>query len=386
MPSGDLPVGANGKRNGEMSAGYIMGLKLPQLMLRMICPLLAALLGACRPCADVHLKVLSVENRGSYECRTAAILTSAGDSIPVCLLVPELTPGKKYPAVLMLHDHGARFDIGKEKLACPSDGCPDYIRRSSEEWTRRYFDGAYMADSLASQGYVVLVPDALYWGGRSSADARRWSELSFGSGHQDDGARGPECRDSLKVLKERVFNAQKYVHDSLLASSGVEWASKILEDDMTAASVLASLPFVDRSRTGAFGFSMGAHRCWLLSAFSDDIRFGASVCWMLMKEDYDATSVSDLSMRISGLRDSLDFPDIAGMACPKPMLFISGSEDPLFPEESVRKAFRRITGIYSSHGVPDKAVTAFSDEGHHCGRDVQDSVYAFFSRCISAAE
>lgn len=360
-----------------------MVLKLPQLLFRTVSAVLAVMSAACRPCADVCLTVLSVEDRGSYECRTAAILTSGGDSIPAFLLVPELSPGKRYPAVLMLHDHGARFDIGKEKLVRPPAGCPDCIRRSSEQWAGRYFDGAYMADSLASQGYVVLVPDALYWGGRTSDDVRLWSRLTFGSPCTDTSCGPCVSEDSLKVLKKKIFNAQKHVYDSLMASSGTEWARKILVDDMAAASALASLPFVDRDRTGAFGFSMGAHRCWLLSAFSDDIRFGASVCWMLMKADYDSASVSDLSMRITELRDSLDFPDIAALACPKPMLFISGRSDHLFPEESVREAFSRISGIYSSYGVPDMVVTAFSEQGHHCGREVQDSVYAFFRRCVS---
>ncbi len=369
-----------------MSQRYNIGLKLPLLLLMATCLTSAVLLSSCRPSHDAFLKVLSVEDRGSYECRSVVIVTTARDSIPASLLVPELSPGKRYPAVLMLHDHGARFDIGKEKLASPPEGCPDYLRRSSEEWTGRYFDGAYMADSLASQGYVVLVPDALYWGSRSSSDARRWSDLKFGGCSSVKGELLPEDKDAIKVLKQKVFDAQKDVYDSLMTSSGVEWARKILHDDMTAASVLASLPFVDRDRTGAFGFSMGAHRCWLLSAFSDDVRFGAAVCWMLMKADYDSSSVSDLSMRIRKLRDSLDFPDIAGLACPKPMLFINGRTDHLFPEASAAEAFRRISEIYSVHGVPGMAVTSFSDGGHHCGREVQDSVYAFFARCVSADE
>lgn len=369
-----------------MSLRYTIGPKLPLHLVKAVCTVSAVLLAACRPSNEAFLKVLSVEDRGSHECRSVVIVTTGGDSIPASLLVPDLSPGKRYPAVLMLHDHGARFDIGKEKLASPPEGCPDYLRRSSEEWTGRYFDGAYMADSLAAQGYVVLVPDALYWGSRSSSDARRWSEQNFGGSSSVKGELPQEEKDALKALKKKVFDAQKDVYDSVMASSGVEWARKILDDDMTAASVLASLPFVDRDRTGAFGFSMGAHRCWLLSAFSDDVRFGAAVCWMLMKKDYDSTSVSDLSMRISELRDSLDFPDIAGLACPKPMLFINGRADHLFPEASAAEAFRRISEIYSAHGAPGKAETSFSEGGHHCGREVQDSVYAFFSRCISAAE
>lgn len=342
--------------------------------------------GTGGPTADKML-VTASEQRNGYECRLVEFTAADGDVVPAYLLVPDAAEETECPAVLMLHDHGARFDIGKEKLVSPLRMAPVHVTASSRQWADKYFDGAYMADSLASKGYVVLVPDALYWGGRSASDAQKWSRLEFGQAESEAQATADvDRRDSLKTLKKRVFDGQKVMADSLLRN-GVVWAEKILSDDADALSLLASLPYVDESRIGAFGFSMGAHRCWLLSASSDVVKCGAAVCWMMMKEDYDDSSVSDLSMRIPSLRDRYDFPDVARFTFPKPMLFISGREDHLFPSASVEKAFDRMRRIYSEKGAAGAGeclVTEFSDEGHHCGLAVQREVYGFFDRHLAS--
>ena len=340
--------------------------------------------GCGRTQADhAEMTVLGTEDRGTYECLTIEMTVADGDRVKAYLLVPDHGPGDRLPAVLMLHDHGARFDIGKEKLACPPSDEPLRVRNSSAQWADKYFGGAYMADSLAAGGYVVLVADALYWGDRCSRDALAWSEMTFGrspsvSGNEREAdgpgnARNPDAR----LFKAAAFEGQRHLYDSL-ARNGRIWAEKILDDDKACASFLASLPYVDRDRVGAFGFSMGAHRCWLLAAFSDDIKFGAAVCWMTTKSAYDSDNASDLSMRIPSLRDTMDFPDISRLTRPKPMLFINGEDDHLFPKEAVYEAFGRMQSEYA--GCPPGTLrTYFVPGGHHCGRAVQDSVISFFS-------
>lgn len=304
------------------------------------------------------------------------------ERIRAYLLVPDSFSVKKLPAVVMLHDHGACFDIGKEKLVRPA-GAPANVERSSAQWAMKYFDGRYFGDYLASKGYVVLAADALYWGERSSEDARRWSCLTFGDA-EDIKLPSDSAKAEVKRLKDAVYQGQAAVYDSL-AAQGTVWAEKILQDDIASVKLLCSLPFVDRNRIGAFGFSMGAHRCWLLAAFSRRVKCGAAVSWMTLAEAYDSCNPSDLSMRIPSMRKSMDFPDIATMLRPKPMLFLSGDGDPLFPEGSVREAFSRMRAIY---GIPadrdtrSPLETAFFSGGHSCGTDVQDAVADFFGRTL----
>ena len=111
-----------------------------------------------------EMSTLAVEDRGGYECRYVEFAVGKDcdgkERIKAYLLVPE--GDEKHPAIVMLHDHGARFDIGKEKLVKPmasvlDKGEDDHIMRSSRQWIDKNFDGVYLADSLASLGYLSLI-------------------------------------------------------------------------------------------------------------------------------------------------------------------------------------------------------------------------------------
>jgi len=332
------------------------------------------------------MKVLASEDRGSYECAYVEFSVEKTERVKGYLLVPDFASRKeKCPAVLMLHDHGARFDIGKEKLVRPMsslfpNGDNDHIVRSSRQWIDKNFDGVYLADSLASLGYVVLVSDALYWGERSSADARRWSELTYSDSDNmsstSDRMLGSKARkDTLKILKSRVYDGQKCLYDSLL-DKGVIWAEKILRDDVASVNLLKSLPYVDKRRIGAFGFSMGAHRCWMLAAFCDDVRCGVALSWMTTLDREERMKASDYSMAVMPMREQMDFGDIGMYLVPKPMFFLNGESDHLFPKDKSQKAFDKLHGYYDEAGS-GALRTEFFDGGHHCGKIVQKMIVEY---------
>lgn len=342
-----------------------------------------------------RMKVLAEEDRGKYVCQLIEYSVDnshvdckgrkvkGSERIQGYLLLPDAARKGKCPAILMLHDHGARFDIGKEKLVRPiasvlSDGAEDHIMRSSEQWTYKYFDGVYLADSLAASGYVVLVSDALYWGSRSTEATQRLSELSYGGPSEvvmDKAAR----KKLSNRLKKQIYEGQRDVYDSL-QNRGVIWAEKILRDDVAAARLLAGLSSVDENRVGAFGFSMGAHRCWLLAAFCDNVKYGVALSWMAALESYQAAHASDCSMRIQPMRDYMDFGDIGMYLAPKPMLFLNGDSDHLFSQEQVQIAFRKLHGHYSANPAVTEGIlrTEFFEGGHYCGKSVQKTIVSFF--------
>lgn len=345
-----------------------------------------------------RMKTLAKEPRDGYECRYIEFSTEDNERIKAYLLVPDKTSRVwKCPAVVMLHDHGARFDIGKEKLVKPMasvlpEGEEDHIMKSSQQWTDKNFDGAWFADSLASLGFVVLVADALYWGERSSDGAHKWSELSYG-----DSAGGSyaelspkERKEKVKALKNEVYDGQKTLYDSLY-DRGIIWAEKMLRDDVASVRLLCRLPYVDKRNIGAFGFSMGAHRCWMLAAFCDEVKCGAALSWMTSLDREERMKPSDYSMAVMPMREQLDFGDIGLFLAPKPMLFLNGSEDHLFPMQKVETAFRKLQGHYSdynrAHGVLTEPAfeplqTVFFNGGHHCGYDVQTTIVRFLDDCL----
>ena len=123
--------------------------------------------------------------------------------------------------------------------------------------------------------------------------------------------------------------------------------------------LLAALPYVDAGRIGCFGWSMGAHRAWLLAAFCPVVKTGVALCWMTLKRTQAQ-------------------PPIARWLCPKPFLFLNGRSDRLFPASASQEAFERMQAIYAEAGTPSLLRTEWFDGGHHCGLHEQETILQFF--------
>ena len=153
-------------------------------------------------------------------------------------------------------------------------------------------------------------------------------------------------------------------------------------DDIATTDVLASLPFVDSTRIGCAGCSMGGYRAWMLAALSDKIKVGAAVCWMVTSDvqlttRYGRGENGGFANCIPALRQYLDYPHIASLACPKPMIFINGTQDKLFPVPGVEKAFDIMRKTWKSQNAEDKIETILMEMPHGCPLDAQKAVLSF---------
>ncbi|MCX4232706.1 dienelactone hydrolase family protein [Streptomyces ortus] len=257
-----------------------------------------------------------------------------------------------FPAVLLLHDHGAKFDIGKEKLVRPWDD--DTRLASAQGWADRCFGGRFVGDELARRGYVVLALDALGWGDR-----------------------GPVTYEQQQALASNLFHL------------GSSLAGLMAREDVRAAGFLAGLDRVDRRRVAAVGFSMGAFRAWQTAALSDDIAAAASVCWMTgLKEvmvpgNNILRGQSSYCMLHPGLARHLDFPDVASIAAPKPSLFFHGAQDTLFPAEGVRVAHEKLRAVWRARRAGEHLHTKVWPElGHVFSVPQQDEVFAWLDAVL----
>lgn len=299
------------------------------------------------------LEVTDRERREGYEARKIVFNLSGWCRVPAYLLVPD---GEgPFPAIVLLHDHGAHFSIGKEKMVRPFHVAPE-VMKDADQWVDRYYDGQYTGDYLARHGYVVLAVDALLWGERGR--------------------------------KEGVsYDVQQALASNFL-QMGTSWGAFIHLDDVRSAEFLASLPFVDKERVGCLGFSMGAYRSWMLGALTDAVRASASVCWMNTTEclmtptNNQNKGGSAYAMLVPGLRRYLDYPHVASIACPKPTLLFNGTRDKLFPVEGVNDAYREMESVWKSQGASDRLVTRLWDETHFFNREMQQAVLAFFDRWL----
>lgn len=299
------------------------------------------------------MEVTDREQRDGYEARKIRFNLSEWSRVPAYLLVPE---GEgPFPAIVLLHDHGAHFSIGKEKMVRPFHVAPE-VMEDADQWASQCYDGQYVGDYLARHGYVVLAVDALFWGERGR--------------------------------KERTsYDAQQALASNFL-QMGASWGAFINVDDMRSAEFLASLPFVDKERVGSLGFSMGAYRSWMLAALTDVVRASASICWMNTTEhlmtltNNQNKGGSAYAMLIPALRRYLDYPHVASIACPKPTLFFNGTRDKLFPIEGVKDAYQEMEAVWKSQGASDHLVTKLWDEKHFFNKEMQKETLEFFDRWL----
>ena len=309
-----------------------------------------------------NMEVLGEEQRDGYKAQKIAFNINAYSRITAYLLIPD---GKgPFPTVNALHDHGAHLFIGKEKMIRPfftpeEQDAPEKqalcqeILDDADAWAKQLYDNQYVGDYLAKHGYVVFSADAPMWGerGRKEGVDRNRYDLIAGN---------------MMML-------------------GRDLSAFMTYDDISSTEFLASLPMVDAKRIGCVGCSMGAYRSWMLSALSDRIKAGASICWMIttdaqLTRRFGRKENGGFANCIPGLRQYLDYPHIASLACPKPMLFINGTKDKLFPVPGVKDAFAEMHKVWKSQGADNLLDTELWEIPHSCGLKAQEKMLEFLDK------
>lgn len=303
------------------------------------------------PAPDAALTLIESERRDGYTARKYSAAISAYSTVTLYVLMPD--GAGPHPGVVLLHDHGGHYTIGKEKMIRPF-GVDSAVVSDADGWCRQCYGGSYVGDRLAREGYAVIAHDALMWGDRGRREG------------QDKNAIAAVAGNFLML--------------------GRSLSAFMTFDDIAVAEIFADVPGVDPDRIGCMGFSMGAYRSWMLAALSDRIRVSASVCWMTTTADqlswWHGREKGGHINLLPGLRRYLDYPHIASLACPRPAYFINGDRDKLFNPEGVGDAFGTMRKVWESQGAGDCLKTELWPMPHDCGIAVQDSVVAFFDRWL----
>jgi len=321
----------------------------------------------------LDLKVHAVVKRDGYEIRTVSFAGSAHYRVPALLLVP--TTGKaRYPAVVALHDHGGWFFHGKEKL----------VRMDGEHaaltgFRERYYGGRTYADELAKRGFVVIVPDAFYWGERRLQHEQPPDEL-----RKRLAGLKPESVEYV-IATNTYLREQAPILNTWLSFCGTSWMGIVANDDRRSVDVLASLPEVDPRRIGCLGLSGGGYRSTYLTGMEPRVKASVITGWMT-----SLPTTLDISYAVHsslfdafGLHSKMDHPDIASLAAPDTAVFVQNcAQDRLFTRAGMEMAADKIRAVYADLKRPEHFRSTLYDVPHQFNARMQEEAFAWLEKWL----
>lgn len=322
------------------------------------------------PRCDPAAMVLERGPADGYTLERIEFNTTPDLRVPADVLIPDgLT--KPAPAVVALHDHGGMQFWGREKLVDRSDEHP-FITK----WKADNYGGRGIASDLARRGYVVIVIDMFYWGERRiilDGDPADWRDR-------------PADISTARIWEycRRSSQLEGLVARTIMAA-GFTWPGVMCTDDLRTVDYLVTRPEVDPARIGCVGLSVGGLRSCHLAALDDRIKAAVVVGWMAsypaqLREKINHTI--GFTKLVPGLARHMDYPDVASLAMPSPLLVINGSQDGLFDLDGVKHCFAKLTNCYEKAGAPDHFRGTLYDTPHLFNLDMQREAWEWLARWV----
>lgn len=249
------------------------------------------------------------------------------DGIKALILEPDKSKNK---AVIALHGHGLKFNIGKSEPA-GLKGDKDF----------------HYGLELAKRGYNVLCFDFLPFEGRR-----------------------------LRVKKNIPYWDERFVKQDHSLDK-VELMGLYVIDTMTGVDVLNNR--YDLDGIGVIGISLAGHVGIFSMACDERIKAGVSACGInTYRCISDNKIVHNWSWTVHGMkRDFGEFHKLFELIAPRPVFVTAGKDDGIFPIEGVRDAFRWGKGYYKKANVPDNLKLREFEGGHEYPEEVREESYRF---------
>lgn len=315
-------------------------------------------------------RVLDRVDRGDYIRERLTFWTTPGVEVPAFFFIPKRAK-IPVPAVVALHDHGGFYYWGKEKLV-ETDGEHPMLAAYRKE----YYDGVSFPAVLAQRGYAVIVIDMFYHG------ERRLILDEDLENHSNDRSR-VETEETIRKIHQRAGSSEAVVFRNII-HSGFTWGGVLAWDDIRTVDYLQTRPEVDPNRIACAGLSVGGWRTVFLAGLDPRIKAACVVGWMTslryLIPHHEIYTVP--AAMIPGLLDYLDYPDIATLAMPRPILVVHGKQDTLFPPEGVQAAMDTLGQAYQAIGQTERFDTWIFDGPHKFPLAAQQKMMAWFDRWV----
>jgi len=330
------------------------------------------LLAYAPPACPLNSEILETVQKDGYRRLLVRFAITEERTTEAFLLIPNNLQGKA-PAVLALHDHGGFYYFGKEKVTATDDP-PESLTLHIQT----AYGGRTYADELARRGFVVLVPDAFYFGSQR-IDPDKVSKTYT---RALDGLT-PGTDDFIQA-----FNKFAGGHETLVAktifTSGTTWPGILFHGDRVAVDYLLTRPEVDPERIGCMGLSIGGFRSAHLAGLDSRIKAAVVAGWMT---NYDSLLKDHLRAHtwmiyVPGQLPFLDLPDVASLHAPSPLLILNCTQDKLFPLSGMQNAESRLQSVYAKLGQPDQFQCDYYDLPHSLTIPMQNDAIDWLERWL----
>ena len=151
-----------------------------------------------------------------------------------------------------------------------------------------------------------------------------------------------------------------------------------------ALDYLETRPEVDKNRLGVTGRSGGGAYSWWIAALDDRIQAACPVAGItdLQNHVIDGTVEGHCDCMFCVNTYRWDYPQVAALVAPRPLLICNSDKDSIFPLEGVARLHEKVRRIYDLYGATDKLGLVITEGPHKDTQELQVPVFRWFNRFL----
>lgn len=151
-----------------------------------------------------------------------------------------------------------------------------------------------------------------------------------------------------------------------------------------ALDYLCTRPEVDVERIGLTGRSGGGSYTWTVAALDDRVKVAAPVAGItdLHNQVVDGCVAGHCDCMFFVNTYRWDFPQLAALIAPRPLLIGNTDKDGIFPLDGVVRLHEKVRRIYRLHGAENNLGLLITEGPHQDTQDLQVPVFRWFNRFL----
>lgn len=153
---------------------------------------------------------------------------------------------------------------------------------------------------------------------------------------------------------------------------------------LRALDYLCARPEVDAERIGMTGRSGGGSYTWTVAALDERVKVAAPVAGItdLQNQVVDGCVAGHCDCMFFVNTYRWDFPQLAALIAPRPLLIGNTDKDGIFPLDGVVRLHEKVRRIYRLHGAEKNLGLLITEGPHQDTQDLQVPVFRWFNRFL----